>query len=531
MVKKYLLLVFMLLVCSTFVSATVSFSKDFDSGSYDSIVQVTEDQEYNITLFDNPIGNNDWLYFNATNVLNRNITFNIVNVNGEFNFWNSTTDTHMIFSCDADNDSSWIRITNFNYPNNGSVFTFWYNFTECNSVRIAPIYPYPYSRMVNYYDGLSSTYLTKSIIGTSVLDRNLYSFKITNSLISDDDKKSIYIISRQHPGETYSSWSSEYIINHLLNESNTNSTELRNNFIFYVMPMLNPDGVFLGYTRTNSDFVDLNRAWDNVGSEEVNIIRPYIVSINNLKSIDLFLDVHSLGDGLSDTGFCKGVDLANYTITKNYYKSEAFLNKIQEITTLADGGTSAIDLRKGKNYALGGIGVKSSILVEYATHNATYDLNDLNQDAIGFTVAISELWPLPILWTNLNENNGTIAHDSSGNSNDGTIAGATWTTDGVLKTLTAITDYTINPTTGLFTIVNNDYSWAELFVTWDYNLRTDANNNANAILGNTSTGITQFFVSISPVYSILAVLVIILVLVVLVRVVQTPNGRGGAVQL
>ena len=69
---------------------------------------------------------------------------------------------------------------------------------------------------------------------------------------------------------------------------------------------------------------------------------------------------------------------------------------------------------------------------------------------------------------NLNENNGTIAYDSSGNSNNGIINGATWFTDGILVTLVAITDYTLNPTTGLFTIVNNDYSWSQLLTSWTY---------------------------------------------------------------
>jgi len=141
---------------------------------------------------------------------------------------------------------------------------------------------------------------------------------------------------------------------------------------------------------------------------------------------------------------------------------------------------------------------------------------------LGYQGTISGL----VCQMNLDENTGTTAHDVSGNSNDGIITGALWFTDGILNTLTAITDYTINPTTGLFTIVNSDYSWSQLFATWDYNLRTDIDNDANSILGNTSTGITGFFESISPVYAILAVLVIILVLVVLVRVVQNKNdGR------
>ena len=44
------------------------------------------------------------------------------------------------------------------------------------------------------------------------------------------------------------------------------------------------------------------------------------------------------------------------------------------------------------------------------------------------------------------------------------------------------------------------------------------------VLQNTSSGVTGFFSSVSPVYAILAVLVIILILVVLVRVVSSPAG-------
>jgi len=78
-----------------------------------------------------------------------------------------------------------------------------------------------------------------------------------------------------------------------------------------------------------------------------------------------------------------------------------------------------------------------------------------------------------------NKNLGTTAHDFSGNSNDGTITGAIWTTDGALKTLTALTDYTINPTTGLFTIVNDDYSWSWMNATWSYDVYTTAGESNN----------------------------------------------------
>ena len=90
----------------------------------------------------------------------------------------------------------------------------------------------------------------------------------------------------------------------------------------------------------------------------------------------------------------------------------------------------------------------------------------------------------------LNENNGTTAYDSSGNANHGNISGATWTTDGVLNTLTAIVDYTIDTTTGLFTIVNTDYSWNWLNVSWDYTGISDSTGYNS--MGTIRTGLATF---------------------------------------
>lgn len=66
------------------------------------------------------------------------------------------------------------------------------------------------------------------------------------------------ISSRVHPGETGASFMVKGIIDYLVGAS-LGARILRDNFVFKVIPMLNPDGVINGNTRCNLAGVDLNR--------------------------------------------------------------------------------------------------------------------------------------------------------------------------------------------------------------------------------------------------------------------------------
>ena len=68
-----------------------------------------------------------------------------------------------------------------------------------------------------------------------------------------------------------------------------------------------------------------------------------------------------------------------------------------------------------------------------------------------------------VLEYNFNENSGTIAYDSSGNGNHGTISGATWQNDGVLVSLTQDTDYDFN--SPMFRLLNPRYDFSNITLT------------------------------------------------------------------
>lgn len=67
------------------------------------------------------------------------------------------------------------------------------------------------------------------------------------------------ITSRVHPGETPSSFALEGIIKFLLNKTDARAALLRNFFVFQIVPMLNPDGVYHGHYRMDINNNNLNR--------------------------------------------------------------------------------------------------------------------------------------------------------------------------------------------------------------------------------------------------------------------------------
>ena len=65
---------------------------------------------------------------------------------------------------------------------------------------------------------------------------------------------------RVHPGESNSSWMMKGIIDFLVGDSKE-AQILRDNFVFKIIPMLNPDGVINVNYRCSLAGCDLNRRW------------------------------------------------------------------------------------------------------------------------------------------------------------------------------------------------------------------------------------------------------------------------------
>lgn len=74
-------------------------------------------------------------------------------------------------------------------------------------------------------------------------------YKESRALKFKSSKPVILISSRVHPGETPASFAMEGLLRFLLDKQDLRSYLLRKYFTFWIVPMLNPDGVYNGHYR------------------------------------------------------------------------------------------------------------------------------------------------------------------------------------------------------------------------------------------------------------------------------------------
>ena len=125
----------------------------------------------------------------------------------------------------------------------------------------------------------------------------------TGAVLSPFPKKIIIIMGRSHPAETPSSFMIEGFLRKFLESKPKEYNQLFSLCEIHIIPMLNPDGVVVGNSRTNLGGVDMNRRWgeniiDGCVTPELNLAKEYIMSLG--EKVNIFIDVqgHSMADGL-----------------------------------------------------------------------------------------------------------------------------------------------------------------------------------------------------------------------------------------
>lgn len=107
-----------------------------------------------------------------------------------------------------------------------------------------------------YYRGT----LTRTLAGNKCEYLSITSKDKDPKSVKAMSKKGIFLSARVHPGESNASWMMKGVLDFLT--SNTpEARALRDNFVFKIVPILNPDGVINGNYRCSLSGQDLNRRW------------------------------------------------------------------------------------------------------------------------------------------------------------------------------------------------------------------------------------------------------------------------------
>ncbi|MGB2139883.1 MAG: M14 family metallopeptidase [Psychrobacter sp.] len=162
-----------------------------------------------------------------------------------------------------------------------------------DNIQIAYFAPYSYER---HQDLLATVQMHPLAIlehlGETLDKRDLTLVKIGNGDSSSDvNKRSIWIIARQHPGETMAEWLIEGLLYSLLDEDNATAKQLLEKANVYIVPNMNPDGSVRGHLRTNAAGANLNREWSNPSLERSPEVF-HIINKMEATGVDLFYDVH-----------------------------------------------------------------------------------------------------------------------------------------------------------------------------------------------------------------------------------------------
>jgi murein tripeptide amidase MpaA len=118
-------------------------------------------------------------------------------------------------------------------------------------------------------------------------------------------RKTIWMVARQHPGESMAEWWMEGLVNRLVDHADPVVAAVLEKAVIYLVPNMNPDGSRRGHLRTNAVGANLNREWDKASMEN----SPEVLCVlEKMKKtgLDFGLDVH--GDEALPYNFLAGTE-------------------------------------------------------------------------------------------------------------------------------------------------------------------------------------------------------------------------------
>ncbi len=264
----------------------IHISSAFDAGAI-QVVSLADPQDIQLNIRpDNASDFAQWFYFCLQGAAGVPVRLNFLNA-GQSAYPKGWDGYRVVCSYDHQN---WFRLdTDFDGQVLRTAFT-----PASNSVYLAYFEPYSHERHLDLIgSAAASEHVTLERLGSTTEGRDMTLLQITSAHSTTPlaQKKKVWLIARQHPGESMAEWFVEGFLERLLDESDPTSRVLLEKCVCYVVPNMNPDGAVRGNLRTNAAGANLNREWAAPSLEkspEVVWVRQKMLDVG----VDLSLDAH-----------------------------------------------------------------------------------------------------------------------------------------------------------------------------------------------------------------------------------------------
>lgn len=202
-------------------------------------------------------------------------------------------------ACASYDRENWFRVAT-DYEDGELV---WAIEPEQDSLYFAYFAPYSMERHADLIADVAASPLVRtSVLGHTLDGQDMDLVEVGHGT---EGRKKIWLIARQHPGETMAEWWMEGAFDFLLDDDNPIARTLLEKAHFYIVPNMNPDGSKRGHLRTNAVGANLNREWKNPSmkrSPEVYLVRKKMQETG----VDFHLDAH--GDEALPYNFIAGFE-------------------------------------------------------------------------------------------------------------------------------------------------------------------------------------------------------------------------------
>jgi len=286
-------------------SDAIEVSHDFESAAAENI-KVDSYGNIHFSLPANPGGKERlWFYFKVSSPTPVRPKFIIENpFKAHQHNWDIV---RPVFSTDRKN---WVRTTDTEFSRDDSmlsklidkingnkrpVFRFRSPITS-KELWVAYSYPYTSVNLEHYLETIRPDKRVQiSNIGQSEQGRPITLVKIEqHNTTASTLRKDIWVVCREHPGETPASYVLEGFINELLNGED--GKRLLSRYRFNIVPMINIDGVTNGYYYRNVKGIDVAQDWETFRSAEVRALHQAMRKGLESGNVALVLNLHSANE-------------------------------------------------------------------------------------------------------------------------------------------------------------------------------------------------------------------------------------------